>query len=743
MRKSLLVLSILLSIPFITTAQRYFGVATGNWSGTTSMYLNPANIADSRYKFVIDVFSVNAGVDNNLGSVNFSNAIKNSSDSNNLTKVFNFGNKSNFNMLAPYAEIRLPGIMVSINSKNSLALSARVRGMDQFNNFSSNIFRSIVDENYKNTTGDYAITGQHFNWTLNTWSEIGLTYGAVLFDNGKHQIKGGLSLKYLSGIAYISLVSKNLDAHYYSANDSLNVKTTDLAFASNVITNEDQLSKGINSSDLLNNFFGSKGGHGIGADIGFVYEYRPDYEKYRYDMDGEKNITDYSKNMYKFRLSVAVTDIGAINYNTGNKVAHFTGNGTLAASQIKDSVQDYNSFVNYASRHGFSADSSSASAKVHLPTALVIGFDYKIYRRFYANLTYVGNLVNRDLYSNSYYNQITLTPRYDTRIWSVGMPITYSMLTQGMKMGLGLRISGFFVGSDDMLALFSNNQYGANVYAGAFIPIAKKKPRDRDHDHVSDRRDQCPDVQGTWALRGCPDPDRDHDGILDSVDKCPDLPGSATAMGCPDADKDSVADDVDKCPDVPGLVSMHGCPDRDGDGVTDAEDECPDVPGVVALHGCPDADGDGVPDKDDRCPKVPGPASNHGCPIVKEQVKVKEEVKKRLAFAATAIQFETGKAIIKKTSYPMLNEIVKILNEYPDYYMTIDGHTDNVGKPAKNLQLSKDRANAVKNYFVSQGVKEDRLVTNGYGDTKPVASNKTAAGRAKNRRVAMDLKLRE
>jgi len=214
-------------------------------------------------------------------------------------------------------------------------------------------------------------------------------------------------------------------------------------------------------------------------------------------------------------------------------------------------------------------------------------------------------------------------------------------------------------------------------------------------------------------------------------------------MGCPDADKDSVADDVDKCPDVPGLVSMHGCPDRDGDGVTDAEDECPDVPGVVALHGCPDADGDGVPDKDDRCPKVPGPASNHGCPIVKEQVKVKEEVKKRLAFAATAIQFETGKAIIKKTSYPMLNEIVKILNEYPDYYMTIDGHTDNVGMPAKNLQLSKDRANAVKNYFVSQGVKEDRLVTNGYGDTKPVASNKTAAGRAKNRRVAMDLKLRE
>ena len=743
MQKSLLVLVILCSLGFTANAQRDFGVSTGNWSGTTSLYLNPANIADSRDKLVIDIFSINAGVDNNLGTVNFSKAIKGSSDSNSITNIFNFGNKANFNMMAPYAEIRLPGIMVSINSKNSIALTARVRGMDQFNNFSTNVFRSIVDESYRSTTGDYAVTGQHFNWTLNTWSEIGLTYGCVLFDNGKHVIKGGLSLRYLSGIDYIALTSKNLDAHYYAANDSLNVKTTDLSFASNIITTENQLSHGISNSDLLNNFFGSKGGHGVGADIGFVYEYRPDYEHYRYDMDGEKNLIDHSRNMYKFRFSAAITDIGSINYNTGNKTAHFTGNGTLAASQIKDSVQDYNSFVNYAGRHGFSADTGSGSAKVYLPTTLVLGFDYRIYRRFYANLTYVGNLVNRDNFGNSYYNQLTLTPRYDTRLFSFGLPITYSWLTQSMKIGMGVRFSGFFIGSDDMLALFSNNQYGANLYAGAFIPIAKRKPRDRDHDHVSDRKDQCPDVKGTWALRGCPDPDRDHDGILDSVDKCPDLPGSPTAMGCPDADLDSVADDVDKCPDEAGLVALHGCPDRDGDGVIDREDECPDAPGPVALHGCPDADGDGVPDKDDRCPKVPGPESNHGCPIVKEQVKVKEEVKKRLAFAATAIQFETGKAIIKKASYPLLNEIVKILNDYPDYYMTIDGHTDNVGKPIKNLQLSKDRANSVKNYFVSQGIKEGRLETNGYGDTKPVASNKTAAGRAKNRRVAMDLKLRE
>jgi len=117
-------------------------------------------------------------------------------------------------------------------------------------------------------------------------------------------------------------------------------------------------------------------------------------------------------------------------------------------------------------------------------------------------------------------------------------------------------------------------------------------------------------------------------------------------------------------------------------------------------------------------------------------------VKKRLAFAATAIQFDLGKASIKKASYKLLDEVVTILNDYPDYNMTIDGYTDNTGDDAKNLQLSKERANSVRNYFISKGIDANRLTANGYGEANPVASNKTAAGRAKNRRVVMDLKLK-
>jgi outer membrane protein OmpA-like peptidoglycan-associated protein len=768
MRRLCLVLSFVL-ISFITHAQRYLGIAESNWSGTNSIYLNPANIADSRHKFVIDLFSVNFGVDNNSATLNTSNTISNfyKGDSLSFSSIFKFQPKDKFNLIAPYGELRLPGIMISLGRQQSIALTTRIRGFNQFANFNQSLYRTIVDEDFRNSTGDYSVSASNFNWTANLWSEIGLTYAGVLYEKGPHQLKGGFSVRYLSGIAYASMISNNLDISYNAVRDSLAVNKTDLKFASNIISNDQQLNSSFKNLDIASWLFGANGGHGFGGDVGLVYEYRPDYEDYTYDMDGVAGIKDRSRNKYKFRLSVAITDIGAINYNTNNKVVHFSGNGTISGNELQDSVKNYNDLVSYAQRRGFVIDSSSQAAKVHLPTAIIVGFDYKIYKRLYANFTYIGNLANRDVYGNSYYSQFTLAPRYDSKVFSVGVPFTYSFLTQNIKAGMGVRVGGFFMGSDDMLAFFSNNQYGVNFYFGAYIPINNKRPKDRDHDGVSNRKDKCPDVPGEWKFRGCPDPDRDHDGIPDSVDKCPDITGVPTAQGCPDKDLDSVADEQDRCPDQPGPVRLQGCPDRDHDGIPDIDDQCPDQPGPVKYHGCPDTDGDGIPDNidkcpdvpglqvfdgcpdtdgdgipdnEDRCPTKPGPADNHGCPVIKTQVI--EQIKKRLAFAATAIQFETGKSVIKKQSYPILDEIVGILNEYTDYYMTIDGHTDNVGNSERNMQLSKDRANAVRAYFISKGISADRLVANGYGDTQPVASNKTAAGRAKNRRVAMDLKLK-
>ena len=137
----------------------------------------------------------------------------------------------------------------------------------------------------------------------------------------------------------------------------------------------------------------------------------------------------------------------------------------------------------YALRQGFTADTGSQATKVHMPTALLISGDYQVYKRFYVNATYVANLVNRQLFGNSVYNQLTITPRYDSHIFTVGLPITYSALAHDLKMGIGLRVGGFFLGSDDMLALVSSHQYGFNFYMGGYIPIRKK---DHKKDQVTD-----------------------------------------------------------------------------------------------------------------------------------------------------------------------------------------------------------------------------------------------------------------
>ncbi|MEP7142845.1 MAG: OmpA family protein [Ferruginibacter sp.] len=232
--------------------------------------------------------------------------------------------------------------------------------------------------------------------------------------------------------------------------------------------------------------------------------------------------------------------------------------------------------------------------------------------------------------------------------------------------------------------------------------------------------------------------DRDKDGVLDENDKCPDIPGLASLQGCPDKDGDGIADGDDKCPDVAGLAKYQGCPipDTDKDGINDENDKCVDVPGVARYQGCPvpDTDKDGVNDEEDKCPSEAGPASNFGCPVI-ETVTV-EKVNK----AAQNIFFATGSAKLLAKSGSALNNVVSILNDNPTYKVDIDGHTDITGTPEKNKVLSEARANSVKTYLVSKGIDESRLVATGYGIDKPIADNKTKAGRAKNRRVEMRLR---
>ena len=302
---------------------------------------------------------------------------------------------------------------------------------------------------------------------------------------------------------------------------------------------------------------------------------------------------------------------------------------------------------------------------------------------------------------------------------------------------------------------------GANPDLRAFIGIVfEPNLGDRDGDGLKDDVDKCPDDPEDKDRfedeDGCPEPDNDRDGIVDELDKCPNVPEDRDDFqdedGCPegnpnDRDSDTILDNVDKCPDEPedfdNFEDEDGCPelDNDQDKILDVDDLCPNDPEDYDQFededGCPDNDNDKdrILDKLDKCPNEPEEYNNFededGCPD-RHGAKLTESG----IVTLEPINSEYNKAIIKKDSFYILDAVVASLQGNPDItLLEIQGHTDERGDDAYNLDLSIRRAAAVLKYLTDHGVDANRLESQGYGETMPVDKSHTERAWAKNRRV--------
>lgn len=719
MKKTFLILLFLISSLTIT-AQSYTGYFHDNYAGVQSVLFNPASIADSRFKTDINLFSVSGTVGNDLYGVKFFDVFKNGYDIDSEAKI----TPSNANNARINFDIMGPSFMFNIAPKHTLAVFTRARSITNLRDINGNLIDQVKDG--LDESSDFNLNAGNAKGASNSWGELGISYAAVLYQNNQHFLKGGLTAKYLQGGVNGYIQGKDVNVTY--------VENTGSPENSTLVTNGEITIGASQDFEANEDYKFDANSRGFGFDLGLVYEWRPDYADY--DLNNVKpadnNFRDLNK--YKVRFGLSVTDIGSIDYKN-KKQDTYNVNGIVTQQMIDDADNLYD-FLN----EHYTKTSTSKGAKTNLPTALHADVDWNMYKKFYLNLNGDINMVSTNkLNAYGIADRVSLTPRYESRWFSFYVPMTW-MEYSGMQVGSGIRLGAFFVGSGSVLSnVVSKESKGADFHVGMKIPVYEKKFKDTDGDGVIDKEDGCKKVAGPVENHGCPWPDTDGDKVFDKDDTCPEIAGPVENKGCPwkDSDGDTLLDNADACPTIAGPIENKGCPwkDTDKDSVLDKDDACPEVAGLVENRGCPnlDADKDGVLDKDDACPAIAGPAENKGCPLVSKAVL------EQLKVEAKSIFFTSGKAVLSNANNDetstRLDAIKEILKNYPNAKFAINGHTDNVGNAKANQKLSEVRAKVVMDALIAKGVNPANLTSQGFGATKPVKSNKTAAGRAENRRT--------
>lgn len=643
-------------------AQNYLGVIQSNYSGVMGTDLNPASFVDGRFKVDINLGSVNFNTYTNAGYFDTDQMPKwwkksfmpdidpsnqnntgtwfggsnpdndwmlDKSDSSVRTDIFtrNYLDLSKNKTYGLYNNIQVDvlNFMFHINRKIAVGAKVKFRTITNLDDIDPSL-ANLLEKDFLSDSADAAsLSGSLWNQSFNeelldlnhmSWMEYGIVYSHVLKEDGEHFMKIGGNLKFLAGYTAAYIHTDNFD--YNVLNDSTFANVSgDFSYGHSTGILEDAGTGNQTSFNPLER--NSK--LGVGGDIGFIYEWRPKWKDYKYDMDGETNLWRRDKEKYTLRAGLSILDIGGMKFTKGGLSQDFSVNASLF--DFRDAFRDDaslvdidNSLDSMAALPGSGITASGDNKQtfyMQLPTAISLQVDYNIWKWFYVNVTGMLNVQNRNNpHRVRVPNQISLTPSFDYEWAGIGIPISYNTYS-GFKAGLGARLGPLTIGVTDFRTLFASGKVsGAEFYTGLRLPVPYGHPSDIDGDLVSDDLDSCLVVQGLWEFRGCPDTDRD--GIKDLDDHCPNDPGLPEFNGCPDKDGDKIPDKDDSCPDQAGPLEFNGCPDKDGDRIIDKEDDCPEVAGLPQFKGCPDTDGDGITDADDACPEVPGPEINNGCP---------------------------------------------------------------------------------------------------------------------------------
>jgi outer membrane protein OmpA-like peptidoglycan-associated protein len=600
--------TLLLLVLFISSnlsAQDFPGYNTSNYAGISSIDIQPASIVDSRYIVDANIIGFNVSFGNNYVGIK-KEAFK---DFNNFSdpdfqKKFMVERPSSQNKSVYLTnQIVLPSFMVNLNKKSAIAFSWRVRTYFNVDGIEPELAKLAYEGVDWPDLWNLQISNKALSIQTMSWAEYGITYGRVLMDEGQNFFKAAVHVKLLQGLQAMYFYVDNLKYNFKN-DDTLSLFNSDIAYGHS--TNF-EFSPGRVKYKFVSN-------PGVGFDLGVVYEWRPDYQKFKYNLDGDTGLYRRDKNKYKLKIGFSATDIGSIKFQKGQYSNNFNAN--ISLWNVHDLHFDGVTSFDDTIQRRFTVNPEEKDFSMNLPTAFSLQFDYHVWKDFYLNFTPFYALKHKNNKDKVHdISNYSLTPRWDHKWFGIYVPVAYNGFGL-MTLGTSVRIGPLIVGTGNLIPLVANKDfYGSDFHFMLKVPIMHRKVRDRDKDGVSDKKDKCIDVPGIWEFLGCPDRDRDH--VEDAVDVCPDEPGLPGLNGCPDKDGDGITDKQDACPDEKGIMEFNGCPDKDGDKIIDKDDDCPDEAGLPEFKGCPDRDKDGVMDKDDRCPERQGTINNKGCPEIR------------------------------------------------------------------------------------------------------------------------------
>lgn len=464
MKKTTLLLA---SVLFFTSlfAQDFPGYRAGNYTGVNGVFFNPASIADSRYQVDFNFFSFNTFVGNNRASFSLKNLSKTFSNDSLEDEVLgkNPGPSSGFVNLDWHG----PSMMFGVGKKGAMALTTRLRATVNIVDLDGKLIKQLSDDANNDLNYPYTISStENMRVSVNAWTEYGVSYARVLRDEGPHFLKGGLTVKYLAGAGngYV-----NID-HF---NATVDDDPTKGSYLRNTTGGIGIGFGGIRISDVEVKDITKMISSGVGGDIGFVYEYRPD------------NIGGADRNKYKVKVGLAVLDIGQIKYKkdaqrSGDYTLDITGTERLYLDQLDTvEIDDYNNFFKTHPQYFTpAATNGDVAYHVSLPTTLRADVDYHLKGGLYVNVDGQVPLssTKTKAYNSQYYSSFTITPRYEGRFIGVYVPLQYSSLTH-LNAGVSLRVGPLFVGSGSVLTALIGESKQADVHFGLRLGILQKKEK--------------------------------------------------------------------------------------------------------------------------------------------------------------------------------------------------------------------------------------------------------------------------